>query len=337
MPAVLWSFHGFAAPTCHFSYRLPSHTCVLSTEGAQLLNSGQYDIAINWSGGLHHAKKLGASGFCYVNDLVLAIIELLKSNARVLYVDIDVHHGDGVEEAFYASDRCVSRFILLPTHGLHSSVCTHSVFTLSFHKYGESFFPGTGSLNDIGEQMGRYYALNVPLKDGVDDACFHSLFKPIVAEIIRVFHPSAIVLQCGWYSKYLTITIACFFGLTGADSLAKDRLGVFNLSLSGHSEAVRYVKSFNIPLLVTGNTLTVKEGPRCISIPGGGGYTKTNVARCWAYETSVLVDTPIDEHIPPNIYYEYYLPDQKISIEPKKDIINRNSTSVLHLGLNCSQ
>ena len=245
--------------TRHFSHRLASHMCVLSAEGAQLLNSGQYDIAINWSGGLHHAKKLGASGFCYVNDLVLAIIELLKSNARVLYVDIDVHHGDGVEEAFYASDRFVSHF-LRPIHGLHSSVCIRSVFTLSFHKYGESFFPGTGSLNDIGEQMGRHYAMNVPLKDGVDDTCFHSLFKPIVAEVIRVFHPSAIVLQCGRYSIPPSLwPVAHFFGVTGADSLARDRLGVFNLSLSGHSEAVRYVKSFNIPLLVTGNGTISKE------------------------------------------------------------------------------
>lgn len=76
-----------------------------SIEGAVKLNHGLCDIAINWSGGLHHAKKGEASGFCYVNDLVLAILELLKYHARVLYIDIDVHHGDGVEEAFYLTDR----------------------------------------------------------------------------------------------------------------------------------------------------------------------------------------------------------------------------------------
>ena len=64
------------------------------------LNNQSCDIAINWSGGLHHAKKCEASGFCYINDLVLGILELLKDHARVLYIDIDVHHGDGVEEAF---------------------------------------------------------------------------------------------------------------------------------------------------------------------------------------------------------------------------------------------
>jgi len=110
--------------------------------GAVKLNQGQADVAVNWMGGLHHAKKTEASGFCYINDIVLGILELLKSvtiiallsceypvhsfrhHPRVLYIDIDVHHGDGVEEAFYTTDR---------------------VMTLSFHKYGE-FFPGTGNI-----------------------------------------------------------------------------------------------------------------------------------------------------------------------------------------------
>lgn len=105
--------------------------CVPS-EGAARLNRGLCDIAINWAGGLHHAKKAEASGFCYVNDIVLGILELLRYYARVLYIDIDVHHGDGVEEAFYTTDR---------------------VMTVSFHKYGE-FFPGTGELKVIGKERG---------------------------------------------------------------------------------------------------------------------------------------------------------------------------------------
>lgn len=72
-----------------------------------------------------------ASGFCYVNDIVLAILELLKYHSRVLYIDIDIHHGDGVEEAFYTTDR---------------------VMTLSFHKYGD-FFPGTGDIEDLGAKV----------------------------------------------------------------------------------------------------------------------------------------------------------------------------------------
>ncbi|KAI8030485.1 Histone deacetylase 9 [Camellia lanceoleosa] len=74
-------------------------------DAARRLNNKLCDIAINWAGGLHHAKKCEASGFCYINDLVLGILELLKYYPRVLYIDIDVHHGDGVEEAFYFTDR----------------------------------------------------------------------------------------------------------------------------------------------------------------------------------------------------------------------------------------
>ena len=82
---------------------LNSYFC--ATDAARRLNNKLCDIAINWAGGLHHAKKCDASGFCYINDLVLGILELLKHHPRVLYIDIDVHHGDGVEEAFYFTDR----------------------------------------------------------------------------------------------------------------------------------------------------------------------------------------------------------------------------------------
>lgn len=98
-----------------------------------------------------------ASGFCYVNDIVLAILELLKYHNRVVYIDIDVHHGDGVEEAFY---------------------CTNRVMTVSFHRYGD-FFPGTGDINDNGYGEGSHYALNVPLNSGIDDDSFYHLFKTV--------------------------------------------------------------------------------------------------------------------------------------------------------------
>lgn len=90
-----------------------------SLGGAVKLNYRTSDTVINWAGGLHHAKRGEASGFCYVNDIVLAALELLKYHQRVLYCDIDVHHGDGVEEAFLTTDR---------------------VMTVSFHKFGNNFF-----------------------------------------------------------------------------------------------------------------------------------------------------------------------------------------------------
>jgi len=143
-----------------------------SVDGAVRLNHGQCDIAVNWSGGLHHAKRSEASGFCYVNDLVLAILELLKYHARVLYIDIDIHHGDGVEEAFYTTDR---------------------VMTVSFHKYGDFFFPGTGDLKQVGQGRGKYYSVNVPLKDGLDDTSFQRMFKPIMTKVHS--HSNCVYLQ----------------------------------------------------------------------------------------------------------------------------------------------
>lgn len=129
-------------------------------------------------------------------------MELLKYHQRVLYIDIDVHHGDGVEEAFYTTDR---------------------VMTVSFHKYGE-YFPGTGDLRDIGagkvtnvpiiemryvafykivysciffSSQGKYYAVNIPLRDGMDDESYESIFVPIISKVMETFQPSAVVLQCG--------------------------------------------------------------------------------------------------------------------------------------------
>lgn len=242
-----------------------------SIDGAIKLNNGQTDIAINWSGGLHHAKKSEASGFCYINDIVLAILELLKVHARVLYIDIDVHHGDGVEEAFYCTDR---------------------VMTLSFHKYGD-FFPGTGHIKDTGAKEGTGFSVNVPLNSGMCDDSYERIFKPVLDKIMDVYRPGAIVLQCG------------------ADSLTGDRLGCFNLSLKGHAQCVHYVKSFGVPTLLL----------------GGGGYTIRNVARCWAYETSVVLEQEIPNQIPFNDYYEYYAPDFELHLTPEpRDNLNTDAS-----------
>lgn len=243
-----------------------------SMEGAARLNRGKCDIAINYAGGLHHAKKAEASGFCYLNDIVLGIIELLRYHPRVLYIDIDVHHGDGVEEAFYTTDR---------------------VMTCSFHKYGE-FFPGTGELRDIGVGKGKYYSVNVPLRDGIDDATYKSIFEPLIGKIMEWYQPSAIVLQCG------------------GDSLSGDRLGCFNLSMNGHANCVNFCKNLGVPLMIV----------------GGGGYTMKNVARTWAYETGILNNEILDQDLPYNDYYEYYGPDYKLDVRPS-NMYNANSSEYL--------
>jgi histone deacetylase 1/2 len=155
---------GEDCPVFHGIYEYSSLSAGGSIGCAQRLNHGDCDIAINWAGGLHHAKRNEASGFCYVNDIVLAILELLRFHQRVLYIDIDIHHGDGVEEAFYTSDR---------------------VMTVSFHKFGE-YFPGTGDLRDIGHGKGKNYAVNFPLRDGIDDISYKNIFEP-VSEFSEVY------------------------------------------------------------------------------------------------------------------------------------------------------
>jgi histone deacetylase 1/2 len=181
-------------------------------------------------------------------DIVLGIIELLRYKQRVLYIDIDVHHGDGVEEAFYTTDR---------------------VMTVSFHKYGE-YFPGTGELRDIGVGSGKNYSVNFPLRDGITDDTYRNIFEPVIEAVMTHYGPEAIVLQCG------------------GDSLSGDRLGCFNLSMDGHANCVRYVKSFGVPVIIL----------------GGGGYTMRNVARTWAYETGELVSEQMSKQLPFNDYYE---------------------------------
>lgn len=251
--------------------------CQLSTGGsiggAVKLNMGKADIAVNWAGGLHHAKKCEASGFCYANDIVLAILELLKVHQRVLYIDIDIHHGDGVEEAFFTTDR---------------------VLTVSFHKYGE-YFPGTGDTKDVGAKAGKYYAVNFPLRDGIDDESYEQIFCPILGKIMEQYQPGAIVMQCG------------------ADSLVGDRLGSFNLSIKGHGRCVEFMKKFNVPLLLL----------------GGGGYTIRNVARCWAYETAVALDEQLRNELPYNDYYEYFAPDHHLHISPS-NMENLNTPDYLN-------
>lgn len=246
-----------------------------SLDASRKLINEQSDIAINWSGGLHHAKKFEASGFCYINDIVLAILNLLRYHPRVLYIDIDVHHGDGVQEAFYATDR---------------------VMTLSFHKYNGDYFPGTGNVDEIGTGDGKHYSLNVPLRDGIEDDAYIRLFKCIVEPVLASYEPGAIVLQCG------------------ADSLGCDRLGCFNLNTKAHAECVRFVKSFNIPMMVV----------------GGGGYTPRNVSRLWCLETSVCLDVQLESRLPAAIpFVKYFSPDYSLYPNLSGKIDNKNTRKYL--------
>ncbi|KAK0551577.1 hypothetical protein OC844_006556 [Tilletia horrida] len=250
--------------------------CTISAGGsigaAHQVASGNSDISINWAGGLHHAKKREASGFCYVNDIVLCILELLRVHTRVLYIDIDVHHGDGVEEAFYSTDR---------------------VLTASFHKFGD-FFPGTGDVKDIGMKGGKGYSVNVPLKDGITEEAYMDIFRPVISHIMDWYQPGAVVLQCG------------------ADSLAGDKLGCFNLSMRGHAACVEFMAAYNVPLVIL----------------GGGGYTVRNVARTWTFETGAALGMELSPDLPYNGYMSYFGPDYKLDV-PKNSMEDYNSREYL--------
>ncbi|KAK8027413.1 hypothetical protein PG991_004469 [Apiospora marii] len=237
-PDLKFNLGGSDCPLFEGLYDYCSMSAGSSLDAARKICSKQADIAIAWGGGLHHAKKSEASGFCYINDIVLAILQLLRVYPRVLYIDIDSHDG------------IISQ--IRPEH----------------------IFPGTGALDDNGPRSehnpGAHHALNVPLNDGITDEQYAWLFESIISRCVEKFRPSAIALQCG------------------ADSLAGDRLGKFNLLVEGHSSCVEFCKKLGIPMIMF----------------GGGGYTPRNVARAWAYETAVAINqhknipTQIPEHTP---------------------------------------
>ena len=131
--------------------------------------------------------------------------------------------------------------------------------TVSFHKFGNGFFPGTGDEYEIGRKAGKYYSVNVPLKDGIDDIAYHSVFQPVISDVMEYYKPTAVVLQCG------------------ADSLRGDRIGNFNLSLDGHADCVRYVRSFGLPMpgTLAASQLCVEHAKQ---EKGGGGAISSPVS-----------------------------------------------------------
>ncbi|HVT21385.1 MAG TPA: acetoin utilization protein AcuC [Mycobacteriales bacterium] len=144
---------------------------------ARAVVSGATDHGVSISGGLHHAIPARASGFCIYNDPAIAIAWLLgQGYERVAYVDIDVHHGDGVQAVFWDDPR---------------------VLTVSLHESGRTLFPGTGFADETGGPNARGSAVNVPFPPGVGDAAWHEAFDAEVPEALRRFRPEFIVSQHG--------------------------------------------------------------------------------------------------------------------------------------------
>ncbi len=180
---------------------------------AELVAGGAVDCAFNISGGLHHAAAGHASGFCVFNDPALAIHFFLRRGMRVAYVDVDAHHGDGVQEAFYGDDR---------------------VLTISVHESGRYLFPGTGFVGELGEGAGHGYSVNLPLFPYTGDEVYLDAFRQIVPPLIRAFAPDVLVAQMG------------------IDSYHADPLTHLQLTTEGFVEVAREFAALGLPWLALG-------------------------------------------------------------------------------------
>jgi len=150
--------------------------------GAEAIMSGQVQHAFVPAGGLHHAHHARAAGFCIYNDPAVAIAAVrARYDCRVVYIDVDAHHGDGVEEIFYKDPQ---------------------VLTISMHESGRHLFPGTGFVEDLGAGAGRGFAVNVPLEPYTTDAPFLRVLDEVVVPLVRAFKPDLLVTQCGCDSHW---------------------------------------------------------------------------------------------------------------------------------------
>ena len=172
-------------------------------QAVDFVADGKGEIAFNIAGGLHHAMKSRASGFCYINDPVVGIMRLLSRGKRVAYIDIDAHHGDGVQKAFYETDQ---------------------VLTVSLHETGHTLFPWTGFEYEIGEGKGEGYSVNLPFPPDTDDDVYVWAFEKVVPELIHAFQPDIVVTQLG------------------VDTFYDDPLTNLHLSMFGYERVLKRIK-----------------------------------------------------------------------------------------------
>ncbi len=159
-----------------------SAVCNASLEAARSVQSGEYQHAVNLAGGLHHAHAGAASGFCVYNDIAVAIRWLLDQGVeRIAYVDVDVHHGDGVQSIFYDEPR---------------------VLTVSMHESGRTLFPGTGFAHEVGGPGAEGSAVNVSLPAGTGDEKWLRAFHAVVPQVLEAFDPQMLVTQHGCDSHF---------------------------------------------------------------------------------------------------------------------------------------
>lgn len=144
--------------------------------GAQLLIEGKAKKVLQLGGGFHHAHYNQAAGFCLYNDLSMAIHEMVKHGWHVAYLDIDVHHGDGVQEMFYSNG---------------------NVMTISVHESGEYLFPGKGWIHELGQGIGRSLKLNIPLEPYSESDTYFEVLDKVIKPALSWFRPDALIVQAG--------------------------------------------------------------------------------------------------------------------------------------------
>jgi len=181
--------------------------------GAEKIAGGEAGIAFNPSGGYHHAHADRASGFCYINDVVLGCMTLAEAGKRILYLDVDVHHGDGVQEAFYERN---------------------DVMTISLHQDPRALFPGTGFADEIGRGQGKGFAVNIPLPIGTYDEVYMKAVKSVVLPLIGAYGPDCFVMEIG------------------VDALADDPLANLALTNNVYADVIGELLNFNKPILAVG-------------------------------------------------------------------------------------
>ena len=144
--------------------------------GARMLMEGSETRVLQLGGGLHHAQRDKAAGFCLYNDLAVAIRAFLDHGWRVAYLDIDLHHGDGVQNLFYDHDR---------------------VLTLSLHETGHYLYPGTGHIQELGTGSARGLSVNIPLEPFTESESYLEAFEAVVPQALEQFSPHVLVVQAG--------------------------------------------------------------------------------------------------------------------------------------------
>ncbi|MCX7957510.1 MAG: acetoin utilization protein AcuC [Deltaproteobacteria bacterium] len=186
------------------------HTSMAREAYEQIKNTDRIFVPV---GGLHHAMRNRASGFCYINDLGILIELLLGESKKVFYIDIDAHHGDGIQNGFYDNPR---------------------VLKMSFHESGKTLFPFGGFEDELGSGEGKFFNLNIPLNCYADDEIFLFLFKKIFIPIIEKFNPDITVAQIG------------------VDMMSTDPLTHLRLTNNSYIEAIRIIKEKSKKLIAFG-------------------------------------------------------------------------------------